>query len=845
MSLARYENNLSSAPPLPSGFLPRPRLSETLLNAECRLRLICAPAGSGKSFLLRECAQSCPAETRLYWLDLKGLQLDESGFLQLLASTLGLDRSDLASIQSCLMQQRSPIWLMLDDLPRLPDEGADRLLNRLLQTSSPNVLWWIASRRRPRCQLERLLLEGELFEIGSAELALNADELGELLVSQGHARSPELVDALLEQTGGWYAGVRLRLHGYGSGQLPDPVHSDHLIQSYLERELFSDLPEPWVQALGTLACLQRFDATLCEHLLGVGEGAQMLRHLQECGAFIEETLDSGARLYRVHPAVAGVIAGSVTEGPKKALYRSACQWFVSRGQLRQGIEYAFLADQPDVAASLLHRFTDDRILQGRNLGRVLQWRSELPADLQASTPRLLILFAWALLIGGRLDEAERCAAQLQRFLPQPSAREQRELLAHCQALAGKVAYHRGEGDTPHLEESIAQLPELSWAPRLVMLSAAIDLRLFSGQDEAAQQLNREAVKLARKHGSRAMEAVLVLQHVQLLEIRGELKRAESLLERLLSELDGLWDGEPNPLRGRAQLLMGGTLARLGRYAEAAEMYQAGLQQCLDCADPAACWGYFGLAELDAADNELSRAFSRLTDAERMLQYRKITEPLYQSLLVLAQGKLWLQQGRHERAREALEKCLQQFRGPQAHKPPYGNPELVQLLELLLAQVRMACGEEVAPQLEAMLQHALDKGHRVLACELWFALAEAHYTAGQQGRAQTALLEGLTLARQIGLASIERFCGMRNPGLLRWGRETLCEGGASTQAVLLSRRELSVLQMIAQGLSNHEIAERLYISLHTVKSHAQKINVKLGVSRRTQAIVRAKELGLVK
>ncbi|MOA48956.1 Transcriptional regulatory protein LiaR [compost metagenome] len=88
--------------------------------------------------------------------------------------------------------------------------------------------------------------------------------------------------------------------------------------------------------------------------------------------------------------------------------------------------------------------------------------------------------------------------------------------------------------------------------------------------------------------------------------------------------------------------------------------------------------------------------------------------------------------------------------------------------------------------------------------------------------------------------------MRNPGLLRWGRETLCEDGSNNaQAVLLSRRELSVLQMIAQGLSNHEIAERLYISLHTVKSHAQRINVKLGVSRRTQAIVRAKELGLVK
>ncbi|MNY39096.1 Response regulator protein VraR [compost metagenome] len=64
------------------------------------------------------------------------------------------------------------------------------------------------------------------------------------------------------------------------------------------------------------------------------------------------------------------------------------------------------------------------------------------------------------------------------------------------------------------------------------------------------------------------------------------------------------------------------------------------------------------------------------------------------------------------------------------------------------------------------------------------------------------------------------------------------------AVMLSRRELTVLEMIAQGLSNQEIAQGLHLSLHTVKSHAQKINAKLGVSRRTQAIAQAKHLGLV-
>ena len=66
--------------------------------------------------------------------------------------------------------------------------------------------------------------------------------------------------------------------------------------------------------------------------------------------------------------------------------------------------------------------------------------------------------------------------------------------------------------------------------------------------------------------------------------------------------------------------------------------------------------------------------------------------------------------------------------------------------------------------------------------------------------------------------------------------------AAQNESLLSKRELAVLGLIAQGHSNQQIAEQLYISLHTVKTHARRINVKLGVQRRTQAVARAKAEG---
>ena len=102
-----------------------------------------------------------------------------------------------------------------------------------------------------------------------------------------------------------------------------------------------------------------------------------------------------------------------------------------------------------------------------------------------------------------------------------------------------------------------------------------------------------------------------------------------------------------------------------------------------------------------------------------------------------------------------------------------------------------------------------------------------------------MLDALTLARQIGLASVERAFAQRNPAMMRWAGKS----NGSDVTPLLSRRELDVLKLIVRGYSNQQIAEQLFISLHTVKTHAQRINFKLGVERRTQAVARAKELGL--
>ncbi|WP_444815997.1 LuxR C-terminal-related transcriptional regulator [Stutzerimonas frequens] len=853
-------DQLASIPRLPPAHIGRPRLVQSLLAADCRLRLICAPAGFGKTVLMSECARLVPEGTHMVWLDLGGRACSVGALYSQLSGALGqqdeLVGSADTAILTLLRRLRQPLWIMLDDYPRDCDAELDACLDMLLDIGPTSVSWWVSSRRQPAWKLPRLLLQGHLCELDAEALAFTEDELERMLVAQRMALSPESFQQLHRGMEGWPAGVCLMLLGADEQALRERlVAGTPLLRDYVQREVLAGLGDEVRRALLALARMPRFSAELCDHVLD-GVGSEILDVLKTRQLFIRQ-IDNCGEWFRLWKPLALMLQRLDAAAPTQVHLR-ACQWFASRGEMREAVEHALWAGQPEVAANYLQRYGQEQLLIGDNVSRFLKWRSELPQDLFASTTRLIVLQGWALIISARLDEVEDCLAELAKFFPQPDARRQAQLLAQWQALRGFLARLRGEpGARENCLQALEVLSDHAWAQRVLCYQVLTQQAMSEGKLELAQQYNSEGMKLARLKGSVLYEMMLSVDRIQLLELTGEFERAVGVLNEALQALRETV--RHSPLIGRLQLLQGHLLAYQGLDEPAQEAYQLGKEETETCGDSYCFFGYVGLAELAARSQEFACAYHWLRDAERLSQWRHVPEARFRGILPLINGVAWLHQGELRKARSALCQVLDLYEG-HGYLSPSGFYELLPRLRRYLAVIDVLEGQpqQAITELRAQVEQNLRTQRLGLACECRFSLAEALQAAGQTAEAETELRSALAEAARQHLVKPLYELHHRQPQwlarvlpatakgeslrqrLLHYEREPEAVQ-AITDETVLSNRELTVLRLIAQGCSNQEIAEQLFISLHTVKTHARRINTKLGVARRTQAVAKAKAL----
>jgi len=784
--------------------LAREHLLQALLETPRRLSLLCAPAGYGKSALARTALERLPASCVKLWVDCAGQPLGTAALCTKIARSLGLLETDPNSVLLALQLRRQPLWLVLDDYPQACDGELDAWLQRLLGLTDAPLYLLVSCRQRPQWNLSRLLLDERLCELGSAQLAFSREESDALALAQGH--DAECRERLWAATQGWCAGVRLLLSARDGVHAPGEVAS--WLRIYLAQELLGRLDAESAAMLCGLAYLPRFNREICAGLWEEqgGELFDRLRHGQ--GFFL--ALDAEASCFRLPPLVAKALQDHL-QGPALTRLRlRACGVLSQAGWLNEAIELALGAGQPEVAASYMDRLDMDWLFAGQHLRLLLDWREKLPAALMESTPRLICLNARALLFSWRLDEAEACIERLGDFLPQAQPARNRRLVANWLALRGALDGMRGSLEDARQRCTVAleELEPRDWRSVLLCQTTLARMDMADGQLPSARRTLQDAVELARRRGCLASEVLLDCDRIRLALLGGEAGQAQALLDACAERVAATGQ-EHGLLIGRLSFLRGELLLLQGDLDGAESILERGVAQARACADPYILHGLLGLAEVASRRGDPLAAGRAAEDAERHMHRWRVQPACYRLPLQGLRLRLLARQGQWQRLhQEGLALVAEQL------APPLHTPSLPQRLRYLLALAEAGCGDVGAAR--ARLLRLQEECQRL---ELFGLAREALH-------ALESLASGVP-AEQL-------------PGLLPAAPAGTAEGCGHS----LTAREVAVLRLLAEGLSNQEIGNSLFISLNTVKTHTKKINVKLGVRRRTQAIVRAKSLGLL-
>jgi LuxR family maltose regulon positive regulatory protein len=601
---------------------------------------------------------------------------------------------------------------------------------------------------------------------------------------------------------------------------------------------------------------------LCDALIGETNSDTVLSDLQRRNLFIVP-LDEEHRWYRYHHLFADLLGNLLRkELPAeriRELHLRACEWCEQNGLTAEAVSHALAAQDYDRTAQLIEDHSLTMVTQGE-MATLLRWIEALPQDVAHSRPWLCIHQAWPLTLAGRADAAELLLQEIERQMPAKDlAPEGKEILGNVAAMQAMMALMRG--DMPRAVElaqrADALLPPDNLIPRHTIPFILASAYSAEGELAKARQALAEELQFGRA-ADNVWTIVRALCDLADLEIiQGRLGGASDLCQDALQEAEE---------RGARQFgTVGYALVKLGEInyerddlIAARDLVSEGVRLMQSWQQPyEMVSGYTILAAILQALNEAEGAREALHNAEA-IQAKYSSYPKLDSLVQGCRIRLCLaQDGPEEAARQATAARL-----GESGAPIFRERELMILARVLVARQRW---DEALPLLARLEAEAEAGGRFGRLIEILVLQAVARQAQGDAVKAQSALERALAMGKPEGyvrvfveqgtpLASLLQQAAARGIAtqyvsklLAAFGVEEEVPASQSPDAQplpeSLTPREMEVLHLICDGLSNWEIAECLTVTLNTVKKHSSHIYGKLGVSSRAQAIVRAQELGL--
>lgn len=881
--------------PLQSRCIVRDRLLGTLINKESSVKVILvqAPAGYGKSILLTQYWQYClQKESQTLWLtvdngdnDIERLvrhlyaSWDTSPSLQSDSHTINY-QGFLERLSSCTQ----PLRIFFDNFETIHSPIVLQYIQQIIEYLPSNSEVIIGSRQIPNLELGRIRSYGHLLEITQKDLLFSFIETNHLLEKiSGLVFRDQTIQVLLDRTEGWITAIQLAVLALSKHQDAELFFStfsgSHTeIAQYLAEDILNKLSDTHRNFLLKTSILSELNVSLCNYVTQNTDSEAQLKILAQKNLFLVPT-DNSHSQYRYHNLFSSYLLNrlkAVNPELYLVLNHRAANWYLRQNRPVMAIEHLLNDPDQQPAISLLNKYAMGLLIEGR-FRRLLRWFDKLSPSSFQQHPSLQLAYGWVLVLNRRHSEAQKVIDNfLNNTLQTPTDNLHEQILTlQCLQLSmtDQIAASYEQTKTLLSTISINQQPSQSLIYG-VLISIMAYCLIVEGKYDGARQIMNNAL-----HQNLKLQNTFIRSLCDALEgwidlIQGKMHQAELRLQRSYKQV---WiKGEKSIPGGKA--VIGIPYAELLYEKNELSQAQYILGECLPYVREngtvdSLILAYLLLSKIsrynidDNVDDDMTRAHLYLQELEdigietglkRVIMSVKLEQSRIHWLSDnLVAAKLALAQVKEMH----IPNNVTNFAWP-AHDI---ESQDVMHWRLLISDGQV---KQAETELKRALKTAQADGRLRRALKIQILLSSALFALNKTNPAMRVLTDALSFASQQGFVRIFLDEGSSIDGLITlWLQKnsdkiddlsicrkflsqlsdfqfTIDTKNISQPVQALTKRELQTLELLAKGMRNREIAETLFISETTTKTHLRSIYSKLDANSRTETVAIARDLGLI-
>jgi LuxR family maltose regulon positive regulatory protein len=777
-------------PPGRLGLILRPRLLQQLdYGLQCKLTLLSAPAGFGKTTLLADWISRLSPRAQVAWFSIDEADNDPGRFFEYLFAALQRTRPDMASsslnppefhrprseplLITLLNELKEtpllPVVLILDDYHLIDEQIIHQAIDFLLDHQPTHFHLVLATRADPPLHLSRLRGRNQLNEVRMANLRFTTEEAAAFLnQTMGLSLTPDQIDSLASRSEGWIAGLQLAALSLRGQENQDRfvqtfTGGTHFVLDYLSDEVFQLQPPHIQDFLLQTAILNRLSGPLCDAVCQINPGAsqKILDYLEHANLFILP-LDDKREWYRYHQLFADLLRQRLGEEQpdlSPALYRRASAWCDKNALPHEAIEYAFLAGDPERAADLIETVSQGLLMHGKS-ATLLRWLECLPPQMLDERIPLAIDHAWAMLLCSRPIEAiqnrlDHLASQLSGL---PGEADREPLTIRTLPLRAMLALYRGQFDQA-VEMALRALEFLEedqvYQRGVASLVHAISFTAGDNLDQFFPAI-QQAAATGERTGNLLVTAMALMSLAENERKIGHLRQSQAHLEQAL-QLAVDTQGNQLPIAGRVLIALGDLGREWNDLENARSLTEEGITLLERSELVGAFQGYMVLARIEQAVGNVALSRQAIQKASQSALAFDLTD-LDDQFVAMLEARLSILQGDLETANRWVEsRHLITETGPSLEVPEvdryyarFRKYELEILAHLWLAQGRTQEGLSLLQVLFAEFERVDRPAMRI---EIRLLQALACRDLGEDAEALDYFEQAIELAKPEGYIRI--------------------------------------------------------------------------------------------